>query len=341
MSRKPLSLAGAIFLSARLVSCATQCFYVSSNPITDKGIVPCNSSATGQAGSHSSCCNEDTRDACLSSGLCFATQAKTPGALLWIGGCTDPTWRDPSCPQYCNPPVNATGRSGNPRLQTCADKTFCCAGAYANDVECCKNSFTLSRDTGFVIQQLGNRGVGATTTSATTSGPPQATSASDTPKPGISNAITTDTPASGGGSSNTAAILGGVLGSLLLAVLIALAFFVIQNRRLRGELREKKESQPAPGLDYNNYHAIQPSNGSQTLPGTPAPPPSSVSPPKWSQAELSQATAPQYHTPVHPQHHQSPQYSTTPQQYTVPHDTSYPQYTTELPTNENNATQLP
>jgi hypothetical protein len=48
---------------------------------------PCNTTTTG----HSACCTA----LCMSSGLCF------DNGLMSRGGCTDPTWKDSACPQYC------------------------------------------------------------------------------------------------------------------------------------------------------------------------------------------------------------------------------------------------
>jgi len=53
------------------------------------GSVPCNSTATG----YSSCCASD--HLCMSSGLCFSR------GLISRGSCTDPTWKDAACAQYC------------------------------------------------------------------------------------------------------------------------------------------------------------------------------------------------------------------------------------------------
>ena len=109
-----------LLLAIGRVSGALQCYTVDGKASTDTTIVACDSSVTGQTGSHTSCCNKATGDACLSTGLCLGTAAKTADALLWINGCTDPTWRDPACPQYCNPPTNATSWSPSSQNRTVA-----------------------------------------------------------------------------------------------------------------------------------------------------------------------------------------------------------------------------
>ena len=93
-----------------VLAAQTKCYTMTGILIEDENVVPCNPSATGGAGSHSSCCNQKEGDVCLSTGLCLSPKAKTPSNMLWTNGCTDPTWNDSSCPQYCNPPVNSTGK---------------------------------------------------------------------------------------------------------------------------------------------------------------------------------------------------------------------------------------
>lgn len=100
--------AALLFLSSIPRAVSLQCYHVSGNIVKDTSVVPCDPSVTGKTGSHTSCCNKGTGDQCTSTGLCLATNAKRPDDLFWINGCTDPTWRDPACPQYCNPPVNPT-----------------------------------------------------------------------------------------------------------------------------------------------------------------------------------------------------------------------------------------
>jgi hypothetical protein len=66
------------------VSAAQSCYYPNATLSTD---TPCNTTKTG----HSACCTAQ----CMTSGLCF------DNGLISRGSCTDPDWKDSSCPQYC------------------------------------------------------------------------------------------------------------------------------------------------------------------------------------------------------------------------------------------------
>lgn len=87
-----------------------KCYSMLGSLIKDPGVIPCNPLASNTTGTHSSCCNQKTGDVCLSSGLCLSPSGKEPSTMLWTNGCTDPTWKDRSCPRYCNPPFNSTGK---------------------------------------------------------------------------------------------------------------------------------------------------------------------------------------------------------------------------------------
>jgi hypothetical protein len=71
---------------ATLATSTANCYYPSGKV---SGSVPCNSTTTG----YSSCCASG--HLCMSSGLCFTR------GLISRGSCTDPTWKDPACAQYC------------------------------------------------------------------------------------------------------------------------------------------------------------------------------------------------------------------------------------------------
>lgn len=74
-----------------------QCFGVDGQK---SALAPCNSNVTGSGASHSACCDESKQEACLSSGLCYASQ-RGDNNTFWSQGCTDPMGRDPACPSYC------------------------------------------------------------------------------------------------------------------------------------------------------------------------------------------------------------------------------------------------
>ncbi|KAI1448688.1 hypothetical protein F5Y02DRAFT_278355 [Annulohypoxylon stygium] len=118
----------------------------------------CNPNATGTEGSHSSCCNADNGDACLSTGLCLNSLSRQQSHLLWATACTDPTFKDPSCPQYCH-----GLKIDNAHLKACNDSGYWCCESDANVLttqQCCDSSFKLTQPVGTVIAQL-QSGVGA------------------------------------------------------------------------------------------------------------------------------------------------------------------------------------
>ncbi|KAH7377262.1 hypothetical protein BKA66DRAFT_467787, partial [Pyrenochaeta sp. MPI-SDFR-AT-0127] len=82
--------------------------------------LPCNHTAIVE-GRHTSCCDPD--DLCLTNGLCRDPAANELTNFAWFFGCTDPTFKDPSCGAYCDK-VN----SGNNHLmfQCPQPETWCC-----------------------------------------------------------------------------------------------------------------------------------------------------------------------------------------------------------------------
>ena len=137
------------------------------------------------------------------------------------------------------------------RLIVCNNTRFCCAGAYKSDEECCQNSFTLARGVGTPQQQLG------------TSPASNACTSDSSAASGANGASTS----SGGATSNTAAITGGVLGTLLLAVSVALVIVVLHNRRLKVMLSEKATlaGQTTPELNYKYQHTVPYSRAPQEV----------------------------------------------------------------------------
>ncbi|KAF3041989.1 hypothetical protein E8E11_000946 [Didymella keratinophila] len=75
-----------------------QCFYKSGNPALTKP-APCNLTAVAE-GKHTACCASD--ELCMSNGLCRNATSTPKTNFYWRGGCTDPTFQDPSCPNYCS-----------------------------------------------------------------------------------------------------------------------------------------------------------------------------------------------------------------------------------------------
>ena len=83
---------------------------------------------------NSGCCSPGFT--CLSNGVCEAGASiqKDFKYTLYRSGCTDLTWKDPSCPHFCiSPEDNRTGGHG---LQICSETqgTYCCR---RDGVDCC------------------------------------------------------------------------------------------------------------------------------------------------------------------------------------------------------------
>jgi hypothetical protein len=82
-----------------------QCFYKSGNPALTKA-APCNLTAVAE-GKNTACCASD--ELCMSNGLCRNATSTPKTNSYWRGGCTDPTFQDPACPNYCNrTPIHPT-----------------------------------------------------------------------------------------------------------------------------------------------------------------------------------------------------------------------------------------
>jgi hypothetical protein len=61
--------------------------------------LPCNHTAIAQGG-HTACCDPD--DECLTNGLCRDPAANEVQNFVWFFGCTDMTFQDPACGNYCD-----------------------------------------------------------------------------------------------------------------------------------------------------------------------------------------------------------------------------------------------
>ncbi|KAI8625496.1 hypothetical protein F5Y19DRAFT_479603 [Xylariaceae sp. FL1651] len=123
----PLILPGAV-VNARQDNQPT-CYYPDRS-IDTRGL-PCNGSAVQSgAATASACCLPN--DACYDSGACFQDWS----GVMYRQSCTDPTFRDPKCPQLC---VEDGMLSVGIWVQTCEmgvgkaccliDETSCCNGS--------------------------------------------------------------------------------------------------------------------------------------------------------------------------------------------------------------------
>ncbi|KAM7222507.1 hypothetical protein V8F06_002001 [Rhypophila decipiens] len=230
-------------------------------------------------------------DVCLSTGLCLNTGSKGPTGLLWLNGCTDPTWRDRACPQYCNPPLNSTKDVWNPTLRACTARSWCCSGHYDSDEDCCANDFNLTsrgagRIEGIMIPLVSETSWVAIPTST----PSDLPGNNDPSSCSTDNANIDDNKQQNGsstwnGSSTTAAITGGILGTLLLAALIALVLIFLQNRKLKRSLAAAEEARNPTAASANGGDSYK-EQYYQRYPSEVADPNYGLSPPAWVPTEL-------------------------------------------------------
>jgi len=185
-------------------------------------------------------------------------------------------------------------------LLPCSLQSWCCCGYKGSgncDVAaCCANNFTLASGPGSVIRVLGsgsssgtsaNGSNGDPTTSMAPGSPGASTSGGIVPlgttNPSFSTCAAGSGSGSGSGSSNssngttTAAIVGGVLGSLFLATAVALGFVLFRNRQLSRDIAAAQPSQmvmapkaeiatpPVQGTPVYYHHNVHPANESGNI----------------------------------------------------------------------------
>ncbi|KAF2122043.1 hypothetical protein BDV96DRAFT_136726 [Lophiotrema nucula] len=97
-----------------------------NKPRDTRHYVPCSPSAV-EKGQHSSCCR--IGDACMTNGLCLAPSNKRDGwNYYWRDGCTDSTFQDPACPNYCRDVPYPGPRGMNALAHWClGNRQWCCA----------------------------------------------------------------------------------------------------------------------------------------------------------------------------------------------------------------------
>jgi len=126
-----LHTAVALTTLISLTNALAQC-YLRNGSLAPAAYAPCSTSATGQAGSHTQCCDWENGDICLSSGLCLYPRGGVVG-MLNADGCTDPTLADASCQPFCA--GVSSGALGYLRVVPCQDGTWCCTTT--QDASCC------------------------------------------------------------------------------------------------------------------------------------------------------------------------------------------------------------
>ncbi|KAK0670014.1 hypothetical protein QBC41DRAFT_318629 [Cercophora samala] len=247
---------------------AVQCYGINGQKTSG---TQCSSEATGTGSSHSSCCDESRQEACLSSGLCFATQ-RGDNHTFWSQGCTDPTGMDPACPSYCgrsSQHISMPIQSSYTMLH-CGNGAWCCCydnlGMVCDKTECCARNFTLSRGLGTVTRQFDNSD-GSVSISNNGASLPDTV---DNPMPGL--------PANMPPWMRLVPVIAaGLLASLLLASIVALGFSCTQNRRLRRQVQSLQDINTTLTTEkLRSYSISRSSPTSSTRPSVSAP---SVPPP--------------------------------------------------------------
>jgi hypothetical protein len=123
------------------------------------------------------------------------------------------------------------------QLLPCNISSWCCCGYNDGNLcditACCSNSFTLAGGPGSVVRVLGS---GASTTSGQVTEAPLPPITTGTSSITTASSCSTASPQQNDQSATTAAIVGGVLGSLFLATLVALLFLVLRIRQLKHDV---------------------------------------------------------------------------------------------------------
>ncbi|ESZ91050.1 hypothetical protein SBOR_8569 [Sclerotinia borealis F-4128] len=170
-----------LLASASTTDTPTTC-YVIDGTHNYKAGYRCDNSTTG----HSSCCQAGA--ICFSNGVCQQANGNAQDYLRV--GCTDPTWKDPSCLNQCT--IYARGSTAGIRFCNGAITStteYCCdpGGNGVGSFACCKNDtniFNIS-PVATVLAQVPLNYVSSSTSSTSTS------SASTSTTTSASNTITT------------------------------------------------------------------------------------------------------------------------------------------------------
>ncbi|KAH7062330.1 hypothetical protein B0J12DRAFT_694899 [Macrophomina phaseolina] len=131
-----------LMLNAMITSATRQCYY--PNGLAAETAAPCFSSIPSDD-LHRPCCRQPGLDSiCLAqtaSGLCLNQHATDSRAIIYVGGCTDPTYQDDACPSYCK--SVELGDSSFHAIVPCQDGSWCCSAADDNGIgeaSCCNSA---------------------------------------------------------------------------------------------------------------------------------------------------------------------------------------------------------
>jgi len=203
-----------LLLNAYSVAATNSCFFPDANLAPN--YVPCSPTGDG------ACCAEG--DFCTALGYCISDSK----GYHYRGACSDSTWGNPSCPNYCMDDRN--GNSTMVNVIACnaalSSGTWCCA----YEGNCCTASTFVP-----VFGTMFAEATAAPTASASGIGP------------GIGPAETatsaaTSTAASDGSAMNTGMIVGAVVATLLgLGAMSALLLYIVERRKSTRMALERQE----------------------------------------------------------------------------------------------------
>ncbi|KAF2188276.1 hypothetical protein K469DRAFT_748605 [Zopfia rhizophila CBS 207.26] len=210
---------------------------------------------------HSGCCAihrpAGSVDVCLDNGLCMATNDIYMGTI-WQDGCTDPTGKDPACPQMC---PDARGdfdglnkvRAWN--IQMCDFGKYCCraVGDYSN---CCDNSTAPKIETKFIgAFQFPTSTAGVSAAAATVGTVDSVPLSTVEPTSAFATAVSTgipfeqsatpkSTPEEMCQKDKSAAVggaVGGTMGAIILGLLGAM-FWLMRREKRQRKLKDHYET---------------------------------------------------------------------------------------------------
>lgn len=232
--------------------------------------IPCNPNASSSA-----CCGRTFK--CMSNGLC-APGPDTAAAGFQIitafyqGSCTDNTWKDAACPNFCTSTLDSLSGQG---LQACAaagEGKYCC---WRSGQDCCRNN-TAIFDLG-VAEAFTTVGVSAVSSSTPTrlsssilslefvpsvSGAPTSaasgvTSATNQWLSGTPASSSIGIPSSGSGSGTNATAIGAGVGvgvgiPVLLGIIAAV---LLCRRRKRRQVAYASNAQMAEKSELDSWNS--------------------------------------------------------------------------------------
>ncbi|KAF2442784.1 hypothetical protein P171DRAFT_486764 [Karstenula rhodostoma CBS 690.94] len=262
------------------VKMAAECYANNGSLYTNsKAIyVPCNITAI-ENGEHSSCCA--IGDLCMTNGLCMEQANEAKGANhYWRNGCTDKTWKDPACPNYCRGKEEPD--HFNAFIFYCFEpkNEFCCtpqgtleAGVTGRNTSCCNDEDLVFKANAPVVVGVAAAALPRISTTSSASSSASSTSSSrhlisTTSATAAVKSVTSSTPSptasseSPGISSGAKAGMGvGItLGVLAVLAIIGALFFMRRrkaNRHNNAVLLSDSKANPPPYVTYESAGTVR------------------------------------------------------------------------------------